>query len=1812
MKKIIATFLAVTVFSSVLPANTGVSSVAADSITDQVVTAGSTLPVPDHMRVELMEEAYGIDTLTPTFSWSMNQNDGEKNIKQESYRMLITNAAGTTIVDSGWTQSGKSAYISPVGIAGALAWNSLYYWQVQVKDNAGRVSALSGKKAFTTAMDNGWPQNNPAASGWADITGIWHDPAGAPAQNVWEKAGWTDYTIEMDLYVDACIGIVFREQSGGWYYMWQVKSNGPTVTSNPNSIVPHINGSNAGAVSMAAYGISITPSTLTSVKIELNGSAITTYVKDSSQAWIQVDRRTNAARNYGYIGFRTGGAEEGGTVDSIKVTKTGTGQVLYEDDFSANRGAWDLSVSNGRLVVPKGKTGGTHISGSILNSEEDVPEKGDYMFARHAFHLSAARLAQIDKAVVSFAAKSPAPSRQYVGNLYMNGKFVGLDISHFGKTVTQGGILWYTNFDVTNLLLQGENVIGAINYTTSEKQFLVQMTVHYKDGTSEALVNSGRDYQQWKTLDGTAVYGQGHSIGTSYFTAAAEYINANKFPFGWNEPGFDDTGWRTPKLGSAMVENSQFRPFDSETTKRWYTGDEPDVYKTTVTKNSSGNYVVDLGREIVGGVRLRVNLSGMASKTITMRMGEEMTGDSVRYQMRTGNTYYQNWTLKPGEQALENIGMMAFRYIEILDWPSEAGELTAANIDGVAMYQKFDESKSDFTSSSDLLTKIYDTMKYAIKVTNQDLMVDSQSRERGAYEGDIMINMMSSYSFSDNYSLARHSFEKTNTDRTWPLEYAMFAILMAYHDYMYTGNKDSMAEFYDLFEERFTRTYTHGRQGVAFNSLLTDMGDGTLLMHQAKAANDTNDSTIVDWPTTEQDGYAYSASYYNAVGNAVCYAAYEYMGVIAEILGKADTVVAGYKDKAARLKAGFIKYFYDDTAGAVRDGLSDSRQPANHYAQHATAYALCYGLYPDFDAAGKMVSYIASQGQIRMSVYGSFFLLSGLYNTDVASAGDTAYQLLTSTGLRSWNNMIGSMGATITAEAWDTSLKPNMTFSHPWGSAPGSQIIQGLFGIEPLEPAFDKFQYKFQIGDLKYAGIKTPSLKGSIEASFDTRGEHPFQAAVSIPANTTARVMIPDMGYANMDSLLIDGRAVAAQQDGNYLVVELGSGEYTIALNVVGSLAASLDENVTYVGQTGQVEVDYVGANSTVERATYRSSNPSVVSVDASGRVAIAGTGQAAITVTADVRMLDLGKVYTVSATVNVTGKEPVYDDFYIRLSGDLYRGKTAKATVIGILENGCELAVDDADIQFSSLDEAVFTADAAGNLTGVRRGETAVLKAVLAKIPRLSGDFDISRIAYGEVYHSNDFSTATHGLSMFGGNVSVSDGVLEVSGGARGWYNGAGAAAWTDYTFKSDFKIVNTAASFTFRHTNSTDFYLWQIKNDNGTYLKKHVFQTGRANGYSDLGSIPFDSGLLKTDGWNQIAIRVDGNTFSTYLNGTLIDVTTESSLPVGSIGVRTGASESFQIDRWSVEEHLLSMDKEVTVYEFLVTDALEFLVQKAETLKAEGALIDVMPAVVTEFEAALKAARDVLADTSAVQEDIDHAERRLLTALTMLDWKIADKTDLAQAIALAEHVTSEIDKYVAAGKTELAAALATARTLYADENAFQDAVDQSFLELMEAVTNMRKKANKEDLAKLIAEAGTRDLRLYTADSVAAFNAALADAQAILANDALSEADQEQVDLAVKALRAAMNGLRPLTNDGDDTDTDPDGGTDTGGGADTDNGGAAGGETGSETTGGDTGIDNPKTGSDSPAAAAMVLIFAGCGLLASAARKRRSVRKDK
>ncbi len=193
-------------------------------------------------------------------------------------------------------------------------------------------------------------------------------------------------------------------------------------------------------------------------------------------------------------------------------------------------------------------------------------------------------------------------------------------------------------------------------------------------------------------------------------------------------------------------------------------------------------------------------------------------------------------------------------------------------------------------------------------------------------------------------------------------------------------------------------------------------------------------------------------------------------------------------------------------------------------------------------------------------------------------------------------------------------------------------------------------------------------------------------------------------------------------------------------------------------------------------------------------------------------------------------------------------------------------------------------------------------------------------------------------------------------------------------------------------------------------------------------------------------------------------------------------------------------------------------------------------------------------------------------------LGFVAGDKTALASLIAAAEGI--DLSKYVEAGQAEFTAALEAAQNTYNNGDAMQAEINEVADNLLNAMLNLRYKADKSILEEVVAEAEKVDANAYTAESYAVLEAAVNEAKAVLENE---NATQKEVDAAVQSVQAAMDSL--VAVEGTETPSDNNAT-----------------QTGQENT--TTKANAAKTGDFAPIAGVVMLAVAGTAVLLSRKKK--------
>ena len=116
------------------------------------------------------------------------------------------------------------------------------------------------------------------------------------------------------------------------------------------------------------------------------------------------------------------------------------------------------------------------------------------------------------------------------------------------------------------------------------------------------------------------------------------------------------------------------------------------------------------------------------------------------------------------------------RYAEIED--GEGIEPTA--IRQIRVHYPFDDDASSFRSTDSVLNAIWDLCKYSIKATSFCGIYVDGDRERIPYEGDAYLNQLGHYCVDSEYALARYTHEYLIQNPTWPTEWHLHSVMMAW------------------------------------------------------------------------------------------------------------------------------------------------------------------------------------------------------------------------------------------------------------------------------------------------------------------------------------------------------------------------------------------------------------------------------------------------------------------------------------------------------------------------------------------------------------------------------------------------------------------------------------------------------------------------------------------------------------------------------------------------------------------------------------------------------------------------------------------------------------------------------------------------------------------------------------------------------------------------------------------------------------------------------------------------------------------------
>ena len=451
-----------------------------------------------------------------------------------------------------------------------------------------------------------------------------------------------------------------------------------------------------------------------------------------------------------------------------------------------------------------------------------------------------------------------------------------------------------------------------------------------------------------------------------------------------------------------------------------------------------------------------------------------------------------------------------FRYVEI----EAASDIEEEMVKQIFVHYPFDDSAALFISSDETLNQVWDLCKHTIKATTFCGVYVDGDRERIPYEGDAYINQLCHYGVDHEYDFARYSLEYLLQRPTWPTEWQLHTVMMAWADYQYSGVTTTLDAFYDLLKCKSLIELARADGLISLESPAnTEAFRKRLNLHNEHYIFDLGLRDLVDWPPGsfteggigERDNHEMLPV--NTVVNAFHYQSLRLLAEIARTQG-CNSDVARFTERADLVYKTFNEILFDTEQGLYIDG-----EGSNHASQHSNMFAVAFDLVPE-ERQEHIRSFLINKG-MACSVYGAQYLLEALY---ALGADNAALNLMRAHDDRSWWNMIAA-GSTMTLEAWDIKYKNNLDWNHAWGAAPGNIIPRYLMGIRPLEPGCKRVLIKPQPGDLERASIRHPSPSGPITVCIE-RG---ISVEIQIPTGMSAEIDLSNCfdGSSQCESLTV-------------------------------------------------------------------------------------------------------------------------------------------------------------------------------------------------------------------------------------------------------------------------------------------------------------------------------------------------------------------------------------------------------------------------------------------------------------------------------------------------------------------------------------------------------------------------------------------------------------------------------------------------------------------------------------------------------------------
>jgi hypothetical protein len=671
----------------------------------------------------------------------------------------------------------------------------------------------------------------------------------------------------------------------------------------------------------------------------------------------------------------------------------------------------------------------------------------------------------------------------------------------------------YETVDIAPLLKAGSNTLAAIVWNLGQYAPEAQLTwqtgfLLQGDGEAERIVDTGKSWRCVRDVAYSPLAVTYAEIRGYFAAGPGERIDGSKYPWGWEQPGFDDGRWsnadvlsngsprdsadgpnrwmlvprtvppmeETPERLVAVREASGVRPPPGWPAK-------PAVF--SVAAHAKARLLLD--QSFLTTAHPELEISGGRGATISLRYAEALfePGGELRKGNRNevaGKEFvgYRDVFVADGgnHRIFRPLWWRTWRYLEFTIETADE-PLTIDDLRGVFSGYPF-ERRAQLNTGDPEIDRILNIGWRTARLCAHETYMDCPYYEQLQYVGDTRIQALVSLYMTGDDRLVRNAISQLDDSRTaegatysrapsrlqqYIPPFSLWWIGMVHDYWMYRDDSQFLREMLPGVRQvlAFFGRYQKP-DGILGSVPWWNFADWVPAWREGVPPRDSDnsESSIIDLQLLM--AYQWAADLEDALGS--------------KALGSDD------RDRATHLAAAIRSRYWDSSRNLYADNSDHSK-----WSEHANILAILAGVSKEDDARALLHRALDDHGLEQPTFYFRHYLHTAL---NVVGDGDRYLSMLDP-----WRGMM-KLGLT----TWAENTEPTRSDCHAWSASPNFELFRTVLGIDSAAPGFKRVSIRPFLGDLKQASGSIPHPNGTIQVRLTRRGAGGVHAEIDLPDKT--------------------------------------------------------------------------------------------------------------------------------------------------------------------------------------------------------------------------------------------------------------------------------------------------------------------------------------------------------------------------------------------------------------------------------------------------------------------------------------------------------------------------------------------------------------------------------------------------------------------------------------------------------------------------------------------------------------------------------------